>query len=220
MTTTARINVARSRNPGHHQCKRSGEFMCRIVIGLALTLVAVAAWAESLDQNMANCMSSDPTTSISGCSAVIQSGKLTGLNLAVVYVGRGFSYNNKGLHDQAIADFAKAIAIAPNDPKAYVSRGITYEMNGQRDRAIADYRTAMKINPNDNNSKLALKRLSAPAGWQETSPPTIGQPSSQLAPPLMSPGEAKARDDELFNASGASRKATPLPSIKIDPRIQ
>jgi Flp pilus assembly protein TadD len=128
---------------------------------LGLVLVALPAWAKSLDQNLADCMSSDPATSISGCSAVIQSGKLTGPELAAVYAGRGFSYNNKGLHSQAVADFTKAIALTPNDSKAYINRGITFELNGQRDEAIADYRAAMKINPNDNNSKLALKRLGA-----------------------------------------------------------
>ena len=46
-----------------------------ILIGLALTLAALPAWTQPHDETM--CQSFDPDTSISGCTALIQSAQVT-----------------------------------------------------------------------------------------------------------------------------------------------
>jgi len=51
-------------------------------------------------------------------------------------------------HNQAIADFTKALMINPNDATAYNKRGNAYAAKGQYDQAIADYDKALAINPN------------------------------------------------------------------------
>lgn len=84
--------------------------------------------------------------------------------LAAAYIGRGVTYQNKGLNDQAIADFSKAIALPlpqPDLASTYLGRGVSYEHKGTRDQAIADYREALALNPNMKAAQEGLTRLGA-----------------------------------------------------------
>jgi tetratricopeptide (TPR) repeat protein len=119
--------------------------MRRILIGLALMLCAPPAWAQTTNENL--CMSADPDIKIVGCTAVIQSGQETKANLAVTYNNRGMAYLRKGLFDQAITDFNRAILLAPGDFVSYADRGIAYKNKGLYDNAIADYTKAIAIMP-------------------------------------------------------------------------
>jgi tetratricopeptide (TPR) repeat protein len=85
---------------------------------------------------------------------------------------RGLAYAHKGLHDQAIADFSKEIALnakdiplypafAPKYASAYGHRGDAYEHKGVTDAAVADYRAALKLDPDMQTAKAALTRLGA-----------------------------------------------------------
>jgi len=51
---------------------------------------------------------------------------------------------------KAIADYNKAIELAPNHPSAYYNRGCAYAEIGAYDEAIADYNKAIELNPNDS----------------------------------------------------------------------
>jgi len=78
----------------------------RILLALALTLVALPVHSQSdSDQafkNVKDCTSHNPDTSIAGCTAVLKSiGAVT--NRYAVYNNRGVSYDKKGLYDKAIA---------------------------------------------------------------------------------------------------------------------
>jgi hypothetical protein len=53
-----------------------------------------AATAETLDQR--RCSDPDPDLSISGCTAMIQSGQQTEENLAKAFLSRGNAYISKG----------------------------------------------------------------------------------------------------------------------------
>jgi lipoprotein NlpI len=136
--------------------------MRRILIGLVVAFIALPASAQTRDQNVARCNDgSDPDASIAGCTALIQSGQETSAVLAAAYYNRGNSYDGKGLHDQAIADFTQAIAIKPDFSPAYYNRGAAYETKGLRDLAIADYRATLKLDPNQALAADGLKRLGA-----------------------------------------------------------
>jgi len=62
-------------------------------------------------------------------------------------VNRGIAYSGKGQHDQAVADFNKALEINPKDASAYYNRGMAYGEKNQLDQTIADFNKAVEINP-------------------------------------------------------------------------
>src|SRR5471032_1886728 len=74
---------------------------------------------------------------ISGCTAVIQSGNYSGMNLAWAFNNRGNAYTEKKEYDRAIADYDQAIRLNPKYALVFDGRGINYKNKGQLDRAIA-----------------------------------------------------------------------------------
>jgi tetratricopeptide (TPR) repeat protein len=77
--------------------------------------------------------------------------------VAVCNTGRGWNYCvkgvealNKGLFDEAIADFTKAIEAGDD---YYLLRGRAYMGKGQHDQAIADYDEALKLDPKNEFAK-------------------------------------------------------------------
>ena len=95
--------------------------MRRLLIGLALALIALPAWAHTRNANMKRCLSEDdPDVTIAGCNALIQSGHETAADLAIVYNKRGIAYVLKavpqGPYDQAIADLPKRSRLDPITP--------------------------------------------------------------------------------------------------------
>src|SRR5580700_11195786 len=68
-----------------------------------------AATAQTDDQQ--RCSAPDPDLSISGCTAMIQSGHETQQDLAKDFSNRGTAYGRKGQLDRAIEDFDLAIRL-------------------------------------------------------------------------------------------------------------
>jgi tetratricopeptide (TPR) repeat protein len=88
-----------------------------------------------------------PELMISGCTALIQSKKYSGRNLAMAYTNRGSAYDDERDEDQAIADHNQAIRIDPKLDLAFNNRANAYGRRGDIDRAIADYGQAIRLNP-------------------------------------------------------------------------
>jgi tetratricopeptide (TPR) repeat protein len=119
--------------------------MPRVLIGLALLLAAMPAWAQTREENAALCAKTDADTRIKGCTALINSGQESPANLAVAYNNRGIGENKKGRYDEAIADATRAIALTPDSPNAYAIRGSSYRLKGLNDQAIAEYTKALEL---------------------------------------------------------------------------
>jgi tetratricopeptide (TPR) repeat protein len=122
-------------------------------VGLATAVLAVGASVGSvvaqtkqpLDwcgfKDMEGTLSDDTLADliISGCTAVIESGKLTGKDLANIFNNRGNAYAAmKREFDRAIADYDQAIQRAPNLPGPYLNRAQTKSKKGDRAGFDAD----------------------------------------------------------------------------------
>ena len=109
------------------------------------------AWetAERADPNAATCRDKSGDEAIAGCTAAIQSGKLSGISLAIVYFGRGFEYQGQENTARAIADYGEAIRLDREKVGAFFNRGALYFLQEDYTRAIADYDEVIRINPRE-----------------------------------------------------------------------
>ena len=64
-----------------------------------------------------------PDAQAAACTALIDSGRFTRQNLAILHSNRGIAYGKAGDYDRAIADFDAALRINPNHVRAYLNRG-------------------------------------------------------------------------------------------------
>lgn len=82
---------------------------------------------------------------ISGCTALIRSGKEKPRDLAHDYFNRAEAYNFEGKPDLAIPDYEQAIKRDPKIAEAYFGLGSIYWLKGDNGRAIANLDHAVAI---------------------------------------------------------------------------
>jgi tetratricopeptide (TPR) repeat protein len=75
---------------------------------------------------------------------------------AIPYYSRACSYANKGRHDLALAEFDRAIALAPKKPVYFIDRGTVYLNRRDYDRAISDLDEAVRLDR--TNARAFWKR--------------------------------------------------------------
>src|SRR5487761_1858967 len=147
---------------------------------LMLVLLASPARAQTA-QAFEQCGGEEvatPDARIAACTALIASGELNPTNLAAAYDNRGVAYAAQSRFDLALADYAQATTLNPDDATAFDNQGLAFVSGGQYasaiasydrgnanagkqqyDAAIADYDAALKRNPGSaatfNNRGLA-----------------------------------------------------------------
>jgi tetratricopeptide (TPR) repeat protein len=87
---------------------------------------------------------------------------------AAIWSNRGNVRLSQNQPQAALADYDRAIALAPNQPDAYLNRGAALEGLGRWQAAIADYSQVLEINPTD--AAAYNNRGNAKAGlgeWEE-----------------------------------------------------
>jgi tetratricopeptide (TPR) repeat protein len=84
---------------------------------------------------------------IMGCTAIIQSGKYTDRQLAIVFDRRGSAYVWKDDYDRAIEDFDRAIRLDPTYASGFLDRGMAFHNKKAYGRAMSDYSEAIRLNP-------------------------------------------------------------------------
>lgn len=85
---------------------------------------------------------------ISGCTALINSGRGNAKGLSEAAYNRGNAYASISDFDHAIADYDEAIRLNPTMAVAFDNRGRAYTDKNEFERAIADYDEAIRLNPN------------------------------------------------------------------------
>ena len=192
---------------------------------LAATLAAAFSASAQTDQQIAWCNGEDNAAheqSISGCTAMIQSGAYGGEELAIIFDNRGIAYFKDGQLESAIQDYDQAIRLRPNFLSALISRGFAYLKMKNYGSAIAAFDAALEAYPEnapalygralaqradgdaiEANAEIAAARRLDPAIVQELA--TLG-----VSP--EAPAELTALSPAAGPASGQS--ATPRPAAE------
>ena len=136
----------------------------KICLAVAAVIVSAAtAFAQSAERwdwcNGKN--DASPDLIVSGCTAVIQSGKEGAKDLAIAFYNRGTAFRIKSEFDLAIADYDQSIKLDPKAYDPYVDRGWAYHLKGDFDRAIENHSEAIKL---DNENERAF--IMRGAAWQ------------------------------------------------------
>ena len=117
-----------------------------ILFALLLALCAQLVQPSRV-QAQPRCGDADPEISISLCSAIIQSGRARGRELAVAHTERGVAYVSLLDYDRALRDFAEAITIDRSFARAFANRGAVYGAKQDFDKAIEDFTQVLKLDP-------------------------------------------------------------------------
>ena len=79
---------------------------------------------------------------------------------AVIHLFKGTTYHNKGMWNEAIAEYKKALIINPNDAKAHTNLGVAYEAIDEPERAVKEYELTIECTPNHFEAISNLEALS------------------------------------------------------------
>ena len=122
-------------------------FAAVVLIGGAL--LSGSAHAQGNQQLIDTCYS--PTASdddtITSCTALIQTGQYSGVDLSHFYNNRADGYVGKGLNDLAIQDDNTSVLLDPTNAQAFDTRGSAYYGKGLYDKAVADFTHAITLKP-------------------------------------------------------------------------
>ena len=122
---------------------------------------AVQAAQQDYFENYGAGLTAGPDTAIALHTRAIESGGLTGEDLAINYYHRSVAYpasilascqidlvpDQIALMNRAIADLGLAIELNPDLVIAYKSRGAAYVKMARHDEAIADFNVAIRLDP-------------------------------------------------------------------------
>jgi tetratricopeptide (TPR) repeat protein len=62
-----------------------------------------------------------------------------------IFYNRGVTFHKKGLLDEAIMDYSRAIELDQGDAEAFLNRGVAYAGKKEYEKAITDYSSALCI---------------------------------------------------------------------------
>ena len=82
----------------------------------------------------------------------------------IPYTNRGAFYEDRDRFDLAIADYNKAIEVAPIDANTYVNRGDFYYRTDEIIKATGDFEKAIEIRPEHTGAHISLGVISQDSG--------------------------------------------------------
>jgi tetratricopeptide (TPR) repeat protein len=89
----------------------------------------------------------DAKQAIAHCSRAIDSGELVEADLIAALVNRGVAYKRTKQFDKAVADYNRALELAPNDAMTLTNRANAQRELGRIDDALRDLNVAVEANP-------------------------------------------------------------------------
>ncbi len=114
---------------------------------LLVTTIAAPAAAQTRDQNVTWCTSRDSTADlrIGGCTALIQAGKETASDLAIIFADRGLGYFDKTDYLKAKDDFDQSLRLNASGALAIGGRARVMAIQQQFDAAISEHTRAIGL---------------------------------------------------------------------------
>jgi len=141
-----------------------GVFLATACPAIAEQAAQQTSDADDAGRQAALCVTpGDWQAAIAACTWIIQSGRVSGPNLANAYTARAVAYENAGDMANAVRDEEEAIELTPDNELAYEERGYIYGLMGQYSRAIPDLDHAIMLEP--NNWRALQKRCLMRAEW-------------------------------------------------------
>jgi len=139
----------------------AARFACLIAVGVVLAPGPLSAQAPDVAKTVEVCRNRTDGVyyglpeQLAACAALIESGTVTGGELAKVLYLRGTTRLFAAIQDDpnpetvklAINDLSEAIQLAPQYTAAYYYRGVAYNRRNDYDRAIADFTEALRLDP-------------------------------------------------------------------------
>jgi tetratricopeptide (TPR) repeat protein len=113
----------------------------------APALIVISALTAPILSGQPRCGDKDPEVSISLCTAVIQSGRARGRDLAEAHTERGIAYVALLNYDRALEEFGEAIRADRAFARAFANRGAVYAARQDFDKAIEDFTRVLKLEP-------------------------------------------------------------------------
>jgi len=80
-------------------------------------------------------------------------------NLSLAYQGRADAYRVNGEYELAVADYTRAIELAPREGRLYIGRGKAYQILGELPRASEDFRKAKEVTDKSHQKRQAEECL-------------------------------------------------------------
>ncbi len=77
-------------------------------------------------------------------------------SVPVAHNNLGVLYDRQGLHDKALEEYEKALAINPSFADAHANLGVAYKRRGNYEKAIEEYQKALAGNPNMAEARTNL----------------------------------------------------------------
>ena len=81
------------------------------------------------------------------CTSAIDSGELQDPDLIAALINRGVAHKSIGDYESAIADYTRALRIAPNDALLYQNRANALHEMGDDDAALEDIQKSIDLDP-------------------------------------------------------------------------
>ena len=127
--------------------ERTIRLLMAVLLAAGMSCLAYADALDLLKAGLAARRQGDFAAAADFYTRAIDTGGLSGKDLAAVLTSRGVAYDMVGQTDRAIDDFTAAIRLNPNHSDAYVHRGLAWAKKRDFNRAIADFSDAIPRDP-------------------------------------------------------------------------
>lgn len=156
-----------------------------MLILLACLVASTPAWSDPLDdarQGSAAYIQGDLKGALASLSKAIDSGQLSGGNLAAALNNRAVIYDSMGKQDEAVDDYERALATTPDNDKlkanltrALLRKGDAALGKGDRSTAASDYDRALALTPDSSEAQARQNALKAAQNSAAGAPGAGGQ---------------------------------------------